>query len=221
VTRVLLADDQAEVRTGLRLILQRHADLDVVGDAVDGADAIGLARRRRPDVVLMDVRMPRLDGLAATRELTAAPGGPAVVVLTTFDLDEYVFGALRAGAAGFLLKDAPPQRIVEAVRAAAAGAGLIAPEVTRRLVARFAQLSPARPDDERLAALTPRERDVLLLVARGRSNAEVAADLVVEETTVKSHVARVLGKLGLRSRAQAVVFAYETGLVSPGDPARA
>jgi DNA-binding NarL/FixJ family response regulator len=216
--RVLLADDQAVVRRGLRTILEVEADLEVVGEAADGVEAVALARRRAADLVLMDVRMPRMDGLAATRLLThPATGEPIdVLVVTTFDLDEVVFGALRAGAAGFMLKSAEPEALVEAVRTVARGQGLIAPEVTRRLIGEFAD-SPVRPQpDDRLAALTPREHEVLLLIARGLSNAALASELVLEASTVKKHVANVLSKLDLRSRAQAVVFAYEHGLVRPG-----
>jgi DNA-binding NarL/FixJ family response regulator len=216
--RILIADDQALVRSGLRTILEDEDDLTVVGEAEDGAHAVELARRRDPDVVLMDVRMPRMDGLEATRQL-AGPGvaDPVdVLVLTTFDLDEYVFGALRAGAAGFLLKDAPPQQLIDAIRSVGAGLGLIAPEVTRRLIARFAEVSPAVERAAELDELSPREREVLLQIARGRSNAEIAAALVVEESTVKSHVSRLLAKLGCSSRVQAVILAYEAGLVTPG-----
>ncbi len=219
MTRLLIADDQADVRSALRTIA-RAGGHEVVGEAVDGLDAVGQAERRRPDVVLMDVRMPRLDGLQATRRITAAPPSPAVVVLTTFDLDNYVFEALRSGAVGFLLKSGSPRRILSAVDEAGAGRGLIAPEVTRRLIGRFASQSPRRPDDPRVAQLSPRELDVLLLIARGLSNAQIADELVLEETTVKSHVGRLLAKLDLRSRVQAVIFAYETGLTSPGAPGR-
>jgi DNA-binding NarL/FixJ family response regulator len=215
--RVLIADDQALARQGLRAILAGHDDLEVIGEAHDGLEAVGLVERRQPDVVLMDIRMPRLDGLQATRRLTEAGVAAEVVVITTFDLDEYVFGALRAGAAGFLLKDVAPERIVDAVRVVARGEGLLAPEVTRRLIARFAASEPARAGDPGLAELTPREHDVLVGIAHGKSNADIAADLVLEESTVKSHVGRMLAKLGLRSRVQAVIYAYETGLVVPGE----
>ncbi len=216
--RVLIADDQALVRSGLRTILEDEPDLEVVGEAHDGAHAVELARRRAADVVLMDVRMPRMDGLEATR-LLAGPGVERpvdVLVLTTFDLDDYVFGALRAGAAGFLLKDAPPEQLIDAIRSVGAGHGLIAPEVTRRLIARFAEVSPAAERAAALPELSPREHEVLLQIARGRSNAEIAAALVVEESTVKSHVSRLLARLGCASRVQAVILAYETGLVTPG-----
>jgi DNA-binding NarL/FixJ family response regulator len=215
--RVLVADDQELVRAGFRLILEA-AGFTVVGEAADGAEALTLAARERPDVVLMDIRMPVMDGLAATRQLTAAgPGGPKVVILTTFDLDDYVYEALRSGASGFLLKDAPRADLIAAVRVAAAGDALLAPSVTRRLIEAFAS-RPAQtaPSPSRLASLTPRERDILLLVARGHSNIEIAQTLVVSEATVKTHVAHLLGKLGLRDRVQAVILAYETGTVTPG-----
>ncbi|WP_405098650.1 response regulator [Micromonospora sp. NBC_01412] len=218
--KVLIADDQAMVRQGFGALLAAQPDLVVVGDAADGAQAVSAARRLDPDVVLMDVRMPVLDGLAATRELlgTRPAERPKVLILTTFDLDDYVYEALRAGASGFLLKDAPAADLVHAVRVVASGDALLAPAVTRRLIAEFA----ARPDRHRprptvLARLTPRETEVLRLIARGRSNSEIAADLVVAEQTVKTHVGRVLTKLGLRDRAQAVVLAYETGLVAAGE----
>ncbi len=212
---VLVVDDQAVVRSGLRAILESEPGLVVVGEAADGEEAVALARRRRPDVVLMDVRMPRLDGIAATRLLTAGPDPVDVVVLTTFDTDEHVFGALQAGAAGFLLKDTSPERIVEAVRRVAAGDGLVAPEVTRRLVRRFAAAVPALHPDPRADRLTPREHDVLRGLAAGLANAEIGRRLFLEEATVKTHVGRVLAKLGLASRVQAVVWAYETGYVAP------
>jgi DNA-binding NarL/FixJ family response regulator len=221
VIRVLVVDDQAMVREGFAALLSAQPDIVVVGDAANGADAVVAARRYDPDVVLMDVRMPVLDGLAATeRILQTAPGAhrPRVLVLTTFDLDDYVFGALRAGASGFVLKDAPAAEMVHAVRVVAAGDALLAPSVTRRLIEDYA--SQGRPDRRKLAALgelTPRETDVLRLIAHGRSNQEIAADLVLAEQTVKTHVSRVLMKLGLRDRAQAVVFAYESGLVRPGE----
>jgi DNA-binding NarL/FixJ family response regulator len=210
--RLLIADDQAVVRSGLKAILEDEDDLEIVGEAEDGVQAVALARRRDADLVLMDVRMPRMDGIEATRELA---GEVDVLVITTFDLDEYVFGALRAGAAGFLLKDAPPETLISAIRAVGRGQGLIAPEVTRRLIARFAEVSPrdaAAGSDE----LSERERQVLLLVARGRTNAQIAAELMIEETTVKTHVSAVLAKLGLQRRVQAVIYAYESGLVTPG-----
>jgi DNA-binding NarL/FixJ family response regulator len=217
--RVLVADDQELVRAGFRLILEA-AGFDVVGEAPDGAVAVELAARHRPDVVLMDIRMPVLDGIAATRQVTAAaPDAPKVVILTTFDLDDYVYEALRAGASGFLLKEAPRADLIAAIRVAAAGDALLAPSVTRRLIEAFvARPAQTLPPPSRLASLTPRERDILLRVARGRSNLEIARDLVVTEATVKTHVAHLLAKLGLRDRVQAVVLAYETGAVTPGRP---
>jgi DNA-binding NarL/FixJ family response regulator len=215
--RILIADDQAVVRSGFRAILEDEPDFEVVGDAADGLAAVELARRRSANVVLMDIRMPGVDGLEATRRL-AGPGvqDPIdVLVVTTFDIDEYVFGALRAGAAGFLLKDASPETLVDAIRAVARGQGLIAPEVTRRLIAHFASSAPDPARRHELERLSEREREVLHEIARGRSNAEIAHRLFIEEATVKSHVSSVLLKLGVRSRVQAVIFAYETGLVSP------
>jgi DNA-binding NarL/FixJ family response regulator len=218
--RVLIADDQPLMRTGFRMILDAEPDVEVVGEAPDGEEAVRLAALVRADVVLMDVRMPRMDGIEATRRL-AGPGvqDPVrVLILTTFDLDEYVLSALRAGASGFLLKDAPPEDLVEAIRIVAAGDALLAPSVTRRLLDRFASSLPdpatARPPA--LDDLTARELEVLGLVAKGMSNAEIAEHLVVSETTVKTHVGRVLAKLDLRDRVQAVVLAYETGIVRPG-----
>jgi DNA-binding NarL/FixJ family response regulator len=216
--RILIADDQAVVRSGFRAIFEDAPDLEVVGDAGDGFAAVELARRRKADVVLMDVRMPGLDGLEATRRL-AGPGveDPIdVIVVTTFDFDDYVFGALRAGAAGFLLKDASPETLLAAIRAVADGQGLIAPEVTRRLIAHFAASAPDPTRRQELERLSDREREVLLEVAQGRSNAEIAQRLFIEEATVKSHVSSVLLKLGLSSRVQAVILSYETGLVTPG-----
>ncbi len=213
MTSVVVADDQDLVRVGLRTILERREGIEVLGEAADGREAVRQARRLRPDVVLMDVRMPVLDGIAATRELAASPC--RVLMLTTFDLDEYVYDALRAGASGFLLKDAPPDRLVEAIHAIAGGDVLLAPAITRRLVERYAG-APSTAQPPGLDELTAREREVLVLIARGLSNMEIAAHLVVSEATVKTHVNRILGKLGLRDRVQAVVLAYETGLVSPG-----
>jgi DNA-binding NarL/FixJ family response regulator len=216
---VLLADDQTLVRTGFRMILEAQPDLEVLGEAADGRQAVQATRRLRPDVVLMDVRMPVMDGIQATRELcrpdAATPAN--VLILTTYDLDEYVFAALRAGACGFLLKHTSPEALVEAVRTVAAGDGLIAPSVTRRLIAEFARApaAPARPP-RALGELGERERDVLELVARGRSNAEIAKELTVGAATVKTHVGHVLTKLGLRDRVQAVIYAYEAGVVQPG-----
>jgi DNA-binding NarL/FixJ family response regulator len=222
--RVLIADDQALVRAGFRMILERQPDIEVVGEAADGETAVTLARRVRPDVVLMDVRMPGLDGLEATRRLlgpsvdgratTPGPPPPRVVILTTFDLDEYVYAALRSGASGFLLKDVSPEHLIGAVRTVAVGDALLAPSITRRLVERYAQPPAATAGlPEALATLTPRETEVFKLVARGMSNAEIAESLVVGESTIKTHVAAILAKLDLRNRAQAVVLAYESGLV--------
>ena len=219
--RLLIVDDQELVRTGFRLFLETQHDLEVVGEACDGAEAIERARKLRPDVVLMDIRMPRMDGVEATALLTASgiEPPPRVLVLTTFDLDEYVFGALRAGAAGFLLKDAPRERLIEAIRVVHGGEALLSPSITRRLIEDFAARSdPLEPPAALLDELTPREREVLVLVARGLSNGEIAERLVVTEATVKSHVGSVLLKFGLRDRVQAVVFAYEHGIVVPGDP---
>jgi DNA-binding NarL/FixJ family response regulator len=220
--RVLVVDDQELVRAGFCVILEATDGITVVGEAGNGADAVAATARHAPDVVLMDIRMPGMDGLEAARQITSARDPrsvPRVVMLTTFDLDDYVYEALRAGASGFLLKDAPRADLVAAVRAAAAGDALLAPSVTRMLIEAFARRPPAAaPAPSRLASLTARERDILLLVARGHSNAEIAARLYVGEATVKTHVGHVLGKLGLRDRVQAVILAYETGLVIPGDP---
>jgi DNA-binding NarL/FixJ family response regulator len=213
VISVLLADDQALVRTGFHLILSAEPDLEVIAEAADGLEAVQLAVAERPDVVLMDIRMPELDGIEATRRLTAEAPGTRVLMLTTFDLDEYVVDAFRAGASGFLLKTAPRDQLVAAVRTVHAGEALLAPVSTRKLIEQFAH--PAR-ESAALTSLTARERDVLVLLSRGLSNPEIAAELVVEPSTVKSHVASVLSKLGLRDRVQAVVFAYESGLVRPG-----
>jgi DNA-binding NarL/FixJ family response regulator len=217
--RVLIVDDQELVRTGFRLFLETQAGLEVVGEAADGQEAIDRAREDLPDVVLMDIRMPNMDGIEATARLTSGAIDPAprVLVLTTFDLDEYVFGALRAGAAGFLLKDASRERLVEAIRVVHAGDALLSPSITRRLIEDFAaRTDPIQPPSAVLAELTPREREVLVLVAHGLSNTEIAARLVVTEATVKSHVGSILLKLGLRDRVQAVVFAYEHGIVVAG-----
>jgi DNA-binding NarL/FixJ family response regulator len=214
-TRVLLADDQELVRAGFRMILETQADIEVVGDAGDGVEAVAATRRLQPDVVLMDIRMPNLDGLQATRRLTAAGSASRVLILTTFDLDEYVYQALTAGASGFLLKNAPPEQLIGAVRVVAAGDALLAPSITRRVIQQFARL-PATGGTDALAALTERERQVLQLIARGLSNAEIAAELFVSDATVKSHVTHLLSKLRLRDRVQAVVLAYESGLVRPG-----
>jgi DNA-binding NarL/FixJ family response regulator len=213
--RVLIADDQAMVRSGFRMVLNAEADIEVAGEAADGEQAVASARRLRPDVVLMDIRMPRLDGIEATRRLldTAAPA-PRILMLTTFDLDEYVFESLQAGASGFLLKNAPAERLVEAIRVVAAGDSLLAPSVTRRVIEEFVRQRPAGRPPPELESLTAREREVLERLAHGRTNAEIAADLVLSLGTVKTHVARVLQKLGLRDRVQAVIFAYENCLVS-------
>jgi DNA-binding NarL/FixJ family response regulator len=225
--RCLIADDQAMVREGFGALLAAQDGLEVAGLAADGAEAVALARRLRPDVVLMDVRMPVMDGLAATRELlrgpAPSPDGPRVLMLTTFDLDEYVYEALRAGASGFLLKDAPADELTRAVRVVAAGDALLAPSVTRRLIADYARrpfMADSRASglsESALRDLTPRETEVLRLIARGLSNAEISAALVIAEQTTKTHVGRILMKLGLRDRAQAVVVAYESGLVTPGE----
>jgi DNA-binding NarL/FixJ family response regulator len=215
--RVVIADDQGMVRSGFSVLLNAQPDIEVIGEAVNGKEAIAHAAGLHPDVILMDVRMPVLDGLRATREITALPDPPKVLVLTTFDLDDYVYEALRAGASGFLLKDASARELADAVRLVAAGEALLAPSVTRRLIAEFARMGARRsPNRKDLDGLTERESEVLALVARGMSNAEIADRLVVAEQTVKTHVSRILMKLGLRDRTQAVVLAYETGLVQPG-----
>ncbi|MFI0468150.1 response regulator [Saccharopolyspora sp. 5N102] len=210
--RVLVADDQEAVRDALRLVLDGEPDIEVVDVAANGAEAVRLAQWRRPDVVVMDLRMPHLDGIAAIRRLMGAQPAPRVLALTTFDLDEYLFGALQAGAAGFLLKDNEPDVLVAAVRELHQGRGLVDPQVTGRLINRFAALSP-HPATPELDRLTPREHDVLRLVARGMSNGEIAAACTIEEGTVKTHVNRILAKLGLRTRVHAVIYAYEHGLV--------
>jgi DNA-binding NarL/FixJ family response regulator len=218
--RVLIVDDQALVRTGFRMILEAEPDLEVVGEAADGLEAITQARSLVPDVILMDVRMPELDGIEATRQLLAGEDATTkVVMLTTFDMDEYVYEALRAGASGFLLKDVPPEQLLAGIRAVASGDALLAPSVTRRVIEEFVRRPPdsVRTPPPRLAELTPREVEVLKAIARGLSNAEIAVELFVSETTVKTHVAHVLMKLDLRDRVQAVVLAYESGLVQPGE----
>jgi len=217
--RVLIADDQALVRAGFRMILDAEDDLDVVGEATDGLQAVRMARELRPDVVLMDIRMPELDGIEATREVVAVSDDTPVrvLMLTTFDLNEYVYEALRAGASGFLLKDVPPEQLAAGIRVVAAGEALLAPSITKRLIAEFATAVPATSEPPQgLDELTARELEVFKLVARGLSNAEIAEELVVSDTTVKTHVARVLMKLGLRDRVQAVVLAYECGVAVPG-----
>ena len=215
--RVLIADDQEMIRSGLRLILAAEPDIDVVAEVSDGHDAVAAARRLRPDVTLMDIRMPRLDGLQATRRLLAdtAPS-TRVVVLTTFDIDTYVYEALRSGASGFLLKNAPAEELVQAIRVVASGEGLLDPAVTRRVIEEFARTPAQTQPPPELANLTERELEVLHLIARGLSNAEIAARLYVSEATVKTHVARMLTKLRLRDRVQAVVYAYEHGVIRPG-----
>jgi DNA-binding NarL/FixJ family response regulator len=213
--RVVVVDDQALMRTGFRMILE-SADIDVVGEAANGRDAVDLVAAAKPDVALMDIRMPELDGVEATRRITDSGTNTRVLIVTTFDLDEYVYSALRAGAAGFLLKDAPPEKLIEAVNVVAAGEALLSPSITRRLIEEFAAGSPASTPPAGLDDLTERETEVLQEMARGRSNAEIAEALFVGETTVKTHVGRVLMKLGVRDRVQAVVVAYESGLVRPG-----
>jgi DNA-binding NarL/FixJ family response regulator len=218
--RVLLCDDQALVRSGFRMILDAREDIEVVGEADDGSEVVELARQSDPDVILMDVRMPNVDGVEATRRLVAEGSQARILILTTFDLDEYVYDAIRAGASGFLLKDVQPPQLVDAIRVVAAGEALLAPSVTRRLLDRFGQALPgadAEPPPE-LASLTERELEVLKLLAGGLSNAELAERLFLSETTVKSHISSVLRKLDLRDRVQAVVLAYEAGLVRPGSP---
>jgi DNA-binding NarL/FixJ family response regulator len=218
--RVLLCDDQALVRSGFRLILEAREDIEVVGEADDGREAIELARRVDPDVILMDVRMPNLDGVEATRRLVAGGSRARILILTTFDLDEYVYAAIRAGASGFLLKDVEPPQLVDAIRVVAAGEALLAPTVTRRLLDRFAHtLTGEEKPPPELSSLTERELEVLTLLAGGLSNAELAERLFLSETTVKSHISSVLRKLHLRDRVQAVVLAYEAGLVRPGSRA--
>jgi DNA-binding NarL/FixJ family response regulator len=215
VIEVLLADDQALIRDGFRSLIDREPDLHVVAEAADGAEAIAMARQHRPHVVLMDIRMPRVDGLTATRQLTAYLDGPRVLVLTTFDRDEWVYEALQAGASGFLLKDVRATQLTDAIRTVAAGESLLAPSITRRLIEQFVANRPARAQTPP-ASLTERETDVLRLIAAGLSNAEIAERLVIGHSTVKTHVNRLLTKLDLRDRVQAVVYAYETGLVQPG-----
>jgi DNA-binding NarL/FixJ family response regulator len=213
--RALLADDQELVRAGFRMILETQADLQVVDEVGDGVQAVAATRRLQPDLVLMDIRMPNLDGLQATRQIAASGSRSRVLILTTFDLDEYVYQALAAGASGFLLKNAPPEQLISAVRVVAAGDGLLSPSITRRVIQQFTRLPPPGGTDA-LAGLTAREREVLTLIARGLSNAEIAAELVVSDATVKSHVGHLLAKLQLRDRVQAVVLAYESGLIRPG-----
>jgi DNA-binding NarL/FixJ family response regulator len=216
---VLIADDQALVRAGFRMILEVEDDITVTGEATDGREAVAEARRLRPDVVLMDVRMPVMNGIQATQLIREEVRGVKVLMLTTFDLDEYIYQALQAGANGFLLKDVPPEQLADGIRAVAAGDALLSPSVTRRLIEEYVRRPPAGvgPQPRELELLTAREREVLLLMARGQSNAEITNALTISETTVKTHVARILSKLQLRDRVQAVVYAYETGLMRPGD----
>jgi DNA-binding NarL/FixJ family response regulator len=215
--RVLVVDDQSLVRAGFVKLLEPEPDLRVVGEAGDGSEAVDAAARARPDVVLMDIRMPRLDGIEATRRIRAQAGAPRVLVLTTYDLDEYVFDAIKAGASGFMLKDAPADQLVAGIRVVAAGDALLAPAVTKRLIEEFARRPTPPPEGPfELAELTAREREILTLIARGLTNSEIAGDLVLGESTVKTHVGNILSKLDLRDRVQAVVLAYETGLVRPG-----
>ena len=218
MTRVLIADDQALVRAGFRVLIDSAPDLEVVGEATDGVQAVALARSTGADIVLMDIRMPEMDGLAATRELLMDEHAPRVIILTTFDIDEYVFEALRSGASGFLLKDTEPEELLQAVRVVAAGEALLAPSVTRRLIEEFAtRPDPHRTPPEALSVLTEREREVMALVARGLTNHEIATELVISPATAKTHVSRVMMKLGARDRAQVVSMAYESGFVTPGD----
>jgi DNA-binding NarL/FixJ family response regulator len=212
VIRILLVDDDQLMRAGLRLIIEQTPDLRVDGEAADGRQAVEVARRQRPDVVVMDVRMPVMDGIEATRQITGGPHPPKVLILTTFELDEYVFSALQAGASGFLLKRSPPEQLVEGIRTVAAGEALLSPSVTRRLIEAFSS-RPSRRENPRFADMTDREREVLVAIARGLSNEELAEELFISENTVKTHVKRVLTKLGARDRVQAVVMAYEGGLM--------
>ena len=221
MTTVLIADDQALARIGLRKILEAEPDTTVVGEAGDGEDAVTEAHRLRPDVILMDIRMPVLDGIEATRRIARDQPATRILILTTFGLDNYVYDALRAGASGFMLKDAPPEEIAAAVRIIASGAALLAPAITRAVIEEFTRQSPsapAAPPPRVLEVLTPREQEVLDLLARGLSNPEISQQLVISEATAKTHVARILQKLDLRDRVQAVIYAYETGLVAPGSP---
>jgi DNA-binding NarL/FixJ family response regulator len=219
-TRVLLVDDQELMRMGFRMVMETQPDLEIVGEASNGAEAVAAVRDLRPDVVLIDVRMPEMDGVQATRLIVESGSEARIIILTTFDLDEYVYAALRAGASGFLLKDTPPEDLLSAIRAVASGDAVVAPSITRRLLANYAHRLPSpeedeHPEDRRLELLTSREHEVLLLVARSLSNAEIAEQLVLSEATVKTHVGRILAKLDLRDRVQIVVFAYENGLIKP------
>ena len=216
-TRVVVADDQALVRGGFRMILDARSDMEVVGEAADGAEAVALVAESEPDVVLMDVRMPEMDGIEATERIARSGSSARIIILTTHDLDEYVLAALRAGASGFLLKDVPPEQLAAGIRVVAQGEALLAPSITKRLIQEFASAAPAATTPPKgLDELTARELEVFKLIARGLSNAEIAAELIVSETTVKTHVARVLMKLGIRDRVQAVVLAYESGISVPG-----
>jgi DNA-binding NarL/FixJ family response regulator len=219
--RLVVADDEAMVRAGLRMVLETEPDIAVVGEAADGEEAVAVVRRCDPDVVLMDIRMPRLDGIAAARRLLEVGARARVLMLTTFNEDDYLYAALRAGTSGFLLKEAPPEQLVDAVRVVAAGDALLAPAVTRRVIEEFARSAPPAQPPAALGELTPRETEVLRLLGRGLSNAEIAAELIISDATAKTHVGRVLMKLGLRDRAQAVVFAYEAGIVRTGGSPRA
>ena len=214
--RVLVADDQALVRAGFRMIIDAQEDMCVVAEAADGREAVERSRSWSPQIVLMDIRMPNVDGIEATRQLTESGNPPRVIILTTYDLDEYVFDALAAGASGFLLKDVPPEDLVKAIRVTGAGDALLAPSITRRLIEEFSRQRPVAPATDRLEVLTEREADVLRLMARGMSNAEIAGRLFLGESTVKTHVGHILDKLGLRDRVQAVILAYEAGLIRPG-----
>lgn len=215
--RVLVADDQALVRSGFRYIVDTQPDMEVVGEATDGLEAVTLARALAPDLIVMDIRMPQLDGIEATRRITSASTTARVLILTTFDLDEHLYNAMSAGASGFLLKDVPPEQFITGIRMVAAGEALVAPAITRRLIERYVRRTRSG-DSSRLAGLTERERDVLRLVARGLSNQELATQLYLAEATIKTHITRIYTKLGVRDRAQAVVVAYEEGLVQPGEP---
>jgi DNA-binding NarL/FixJ family response regulator len=216
--KVLLVDDQAMVRAGIHMILEAENDIHVIGEAEDGAKAVAAARKLKPDVILMDIQMPLLNGLEATRQLTQMPGNIwRILILTTFERDDYVFEALRAGASGFILKNAPPEDLIAAVRVVAEGNALLAPSVTRRIIHEFAQRTPRNGLKEKLNGLTEREIEVLRLIAKGKTNAEIAADLFVGETTVKTHISNLFTKLDLRDRVQAVVYAYESGLIQPGE----
>jgi DNA-binding NarL/FixJ family response regulator len=216
--KVLLVDDQAMVRAGLRMILEAENDIRVVGEAEDGAKAVVSARKLKPDIVLMDIQMPLMNGLESTRQITQTPGNTCrILILTTFERDDYVFEALRAGASGFILKNAPPEDLIEAVRVVADGNALLAPSVTRRIIHEFVQRTPRNDLKNKLSSLTEREIEVMRLIAKGKNNSEIAADLFVGETTVKTHISNLFTKLDLRDRVQAVVYAYESGLIQPGE----